>query len=86
MDNKKITVKFLAATSIGIILVIIGLVWFLQGTGILQLCPILCFADCECVTGGSRFWEAAGIIAVITGAVIVWLSVSRVLGNTDQQS
>jgi hypothetical protein len=78
MDVKKITLKQLAATLIGLILVIIGLVWFLQGAAILHLCPVLCFTDCECVTGGSPFWEAGGVIASIMGIGIVYFGLRRV--------
>ena len=35
---------------VGIILAMLGLLWSLQGAGLLRLCPVLCFADCECVT------------------------------------
>ena len=70
--------KKLAAALVGIIVALLGLVWFLQGAGILHLCPVLCVMDCECVTSGSQFWEAAGAIAFIIGIIIVGVSVRRV--------
>ncbi len=70
--------KQLAAALVGVIVALLGLLWFLQGAGILLLCPVLCFVDCECVTGGSPFWEAVGAIAFIIGIIIVGVSVGRV--------
>ncbi len=64
----------LAIAVIGVVITLLGILWLLQGTGVLQVCPILCFADCECVRGGSAFWEAAGLIAFIIGAMIAGAS------------
>jgi len=69
--------KRLAAAVVGVIALFLGLLWFLQGAGILELCPVLCFADCECITGGSQFWEAAGAITFIAGILIVGVSMRR---------
>jgi len=57
---------------IGIILVFLGLLWFLQGTGLIQLCPILCFADCTCIKSGSQFWEIVGGITFVIGIVFLY--------------
>ena len=67
----------IAGTIIGVIVALLGLLWFLQGAGLLRLCPILCFADCECVTGGSLFWAIAGAITFIVGATVAGLSARR---------
>ena len=67
--------KFLVTALVGIIVTLLGLLWFLQGTGFLELCPVLCFADCDCIRGGSPFWEAAGAITFIIGLVIIGISV-----------
>lgn len=70
--------KQLAAALVGVIVALLGLLWLLQGAAILQLCPVLCVMDCECVTSGSQFWEATGAIAFIIGIMIVGVSVRRV--------
>lgn len=70
--------KQLMAVLAGVIVALLGFLWFLQGAGIIQVCPVLCFMDCECVTGGSLFWEVAGAIAFIIGIVIIGLSVRGV--------
>ena len=67
--------KLLAAALVGVIMALLGLMWFLQGAGILLLCPVLCVMDCECVTGGSPFWEAAGPITSVIGIVIIIVSI-----------
>ena len=70
--------KQLAAALVGVIVALLGLLWFLQGAGILRLCPVLCVMDCECLMSGSQFWEAAGAIVFIIGIMIVGVSVRRV--------
>ena len=70
--------KQLAASLVGVIVALLGLLWFLQGAGILRLCPVLCITDCGCVTSGSQFWEATGAIAFIIGITIVGVGVRRV--------
>jgi hypothetical protein len=67
--------NYLVAALVGIVVALLGLMWFLQGAGILQLCPVLCVANCECITGGSPFWEAAGAIAFVIGILIAVVSV-----------
>jgi hypothetical protein len=70
--------KRMAKLCLGIIAVFLGLLWFLQGAGILRLCPILCFMDCECVMGGSVFWEAAGVIVFIIGVASIYKDIKRI--------
>ena len=81
MNDKKNILKYVAVTFIGLILVALGLLWFLQGIAVLSLCPVLCFADCECITGGSLFWEIVGAITLIVGIAIVCLSLKRLWGQ-----
>jgi hypothetical protein len=70
--------KQIAGALVGVIVAALGLLWFLQGAGILHLCPVLCITDCECLTSASPFWEAAGAIVFVIGIVIVGVSVRRV--------
>jgi hypothetical protein len=76
MDKTKL--KRIAAVIVGVILAILGLIWFLQGIAILNVCPVLCFADCECITGGSSFWAISGVISIIIGVGILYVSLKRV--------
>jgi hypothetical protein len=60
-------------SGIGIIVTLLGAMWFLQGTGVLTICPILCFADCECITGGSLTWAIIGAVVFIAGLAALFL-------------
>lgn len=46
---------------VGVIIALFGLVWFLQGAGVLP----------GSVMSGSQFWETAGALTLIIGIVIV---------------
>ena len=81
VNNKKNLLKQGVLTLIGLILAALGLLWFLQGIAILNVCPVLCFADCECITAGSSFWEVVGGIALIIGIAIICLSLKRLWGD-----
>ena len=70
-------ILYLAGILVGGFIAFLGLLWFLQGTGILQLRPILCVTNCEEIVGTSPTWAMAGAAAVIVGAVIVVMSVKR---------
>jgi hypothetical protein len=56
----------LLAVPIGIIVLIIGFVWFLQGIGLLP----------GSFMTGSGFWAVAGGFAVIVGLVIIGVGVT----------
>ena len=57
----------------GVIAVLLGGLWLLQGLGIVQLRPILCFADCVPIQGRSVTWAVVGAIALAVGGFgIAW--------------
>ncbi|MCO8243905.1 MULTISPECIES: hypothetical protein [unclassified Haladaptatus] len=56
---------------LGGIVALLGLLWIVQGLGIVQIDPILCVADCEPITGGSVQWTVVGVIALFVGVAIV---------------
>jgi len=58
-------------TTAGAILFLLGILWTLQGADILHIKPILCFANCEPLLGGSTTWLVIGVIAVVLGALLV---------------
>jgi len=70
-------VKEVVGALIGAFVAFLGLLWFLQGTGILRMRPILCIANCEEVVGPSLTWAVAGAVAFIIGIVVVAVSVRR---------
>ncbi|WP_292364612.1 hypothetical protein [Methanoculleus sp. UBA208] len=70
-------VKEVVGALIGVFVAFLGLLWFLQGTGVLRMRPILCIANCEEVVGPSPFWAVAGAIVFIIGAIVAIVSVRR---------
>ena len=51
----------------GVLGVLLGGLWMLQGLGLVHLRPILCFANCEPVQGPSTLWTVVGAIVLIAG-------------------
>jgi hypothetical protein len=69
--------KQIAGALIGAFIAFLGLLWFLQGIGILQIRPILCVANCEEIVGGSPSWAVVGVTTFIIGIIILIMSVRR---------
>jgi multisubunit Na+/H+ antiporter MnhB subunit len=70
--------KQLAGALIGAFIGSLGLLWFLQGTGILRMRPILCIANCEEIVGPSPVWAVSGLIALVIGVIVVFASMRHV--------
>lgn len=70
---KEKSLKF-AKIIFGIIAILLGALWFLQGVGIIQMCPVLCFADCECITGRSLLWGIIGLVVFFIGIASIYKS------------
>ena len=58
----------------GVIAVLLGGLWLLQGMGLVHVRPILCFADCAPVQGASLIWVIVGAIALAVGGFGVFWS------------
>jgi hypothetical protein len=56
---------------VGVVLMLLGLLWLLQGADTVHVRPILCVANCKPVTGGSVGWLTAGIVALLVGLLLV---------------
>jgi len=67
--------KQIIAIIFGTIIFLLGLLWFLQGSYIVHMKPILCFANCEPITGLSLQWQIVGGTIFIIGAIIVYKSI-----------
>lgn len=52
---------------IGAILILLGGIWLLQGTGLVVVEPIACLAECETLEGLALVWALAGAAALIAG-------------------
>lgn len=65
--------KRLIALVVGIVAVLLGALWSLQGLGLLHLRPILCIADCAPIQGPSVSWAIIGAVTLIIGGFgILW--------------
>lgn len=60
-----------ARVVVGMALVLLGLLWIIQGADVVRLRPILCVADCQPITGGSPVWFAIGVVTLIVGLGVV---------------
>jgi len=58
-------------TTAGTILFSLGILWVLQGADVVHIKPILCFANCEPLVGGSPAWLVIGLIVAFVGALLV---------------
>jgi hypothetical protein len=77
--------KATSLTILGAIVALLGMLWVIQGLGIIQIGPILCVANCEPITGRSVQWTVIGVIALFVGSVIVWAGLRRSPGKGDKQ-
>ncbi|WP_336211623.1 hypothetical protein [Nonomuraea sp. LPB2021202275-12-8] len=55
----------------GVALILLGLLWVLQGADVVRIQPILCVADCRPITGGSPGWLATGVVTLVIGLGLV---------------
>lgn len=60
--------------SIGLIAALLGGLWLLQGLGIVQIRPVLCFAECELIQGPSAIWAIIGAITFAAGVALMYRS------------
>jgi hypothetical protein len=74
--NKK-NAKVAGLTTLGLIVALLGMLWVVQGLGIVQIDPILCAGDCEPITGGSVEWAVIGAITLVIGSTVVWAGLRR---------
>jgi hypothetical protein len=68
---------YFAGILVGGFIAFLGLLWFLQGTGIIHLRPVMCVSNCEEIVGTSLTWAITGVIAFIIGSIIAVMSVKR---------
>ena len=61
----------------GVICVLLGGLWLLQGLGAVRLEPILCVANCEAIQGVSPAWAAIGGLTAAAGAAALAYAAKR---------
>ena len=62
---------------VGTLLASLGLLWTLQGADLVRIKPILCFANCEPLVGGSNTWLAVGLGCIAIGLFLLMRRRSR---------
>ena len=60
-----------ARVVVGMVLMLLGPLWILQGADVVRIRPILCFANCQPITGGSPGWLAIGVVTLVVGLRVV---------------
>ena len=65
------------ALVLGVIAVLLGGLWLLQGLGIVHIGPILCFVDCAPVQGPSYGWAVGGAVTIMVGGLDIFWSRRR---------
>jgi hypothetical protein len=67
--------KFIAGLAAGLIAASLGVLWALQGAGLVHVRPILCVSDCKPITDGSTLWLSLGVIFMLVGIAVISASV-----------
>jgi hypothetical protein len=62
---------------IGTVLTFLGLLWFLQGSDLVHIKPILCFANCEPITGKSLIWQVVGSLFFVIGGLLIYKNIKK---------
>jgi len=63
--------KFILGLAAGLIAASFGVLWALQGAGLVHVRPILCVSNCKPVTEGSASWLSLGVIFMLLGIAII---------------
>jgi hypothetical protein len=72
MDGRKVTSGVL-----GVVSILLGLLWFLQGAELIHIRPILCVADCRPLEGRSIGWMTAGALVLVLGVTVIRVGLRR---------
>lgn len=65
------------ALVVGVLSVLLGGLWLLQGLGVVHVRPILCFANCAPVQGPSSTWAIIGVSVLTAGVLAILYSGKR---------
>lgn len=71
------TVRTLARILFGAALMLLGLLWLLQGADLVHIRPILCVANCKPLEGGSVGWMTAGALVLVVGLLVIASGIRR---------
>lgn len=65
------------ALVLGVVAMLLGGLWLVQGLGWVHIEPIACVAECETLEGPSSLWAGIGAGVVVAGALAVWWGLRR---------
>lgn len=65
------------ALILGIVAVLLGGLWLVQGLGLMRIEPIACVAECETLEGPSPLWAGIGAGLFAAGALAIWWGLKR---------
>ena len=71
------TLRTIARILFGVALMLLGLLWLLQGADLVHIRPILCVANCKPLEGGSVGWMAAGALVLVVGLLVIVSGIRR---------
>ncbi|WP_330630815.1 hypothetical protein [Halocatena halophila] len=57
-------------TILGTSIIFLGILWIVQGLGIVQIEPILCVSNCEPITERSMTWTVVGLVTTAVGTTL----------------
>jgi len=72
MNARKVT-----GSVLGVVSMLLGLLWFLQGADLIHIRPILCVADCQPLEGRSIGWMIAGALFLVLGLTAIRVGLRR---------
>jgi len=72
-----VTLRTIARILFGVALMLLGLLWLLQGADLVHIRPILCVANCTPLEGGSVGWMTAGALVLVVGLLVIASAIRR---------
>lgn len=60
----------IVALIIGVLAILLGGLWLVQGLGLLHIKPVACVAECQELKGPSTTWAITGAVTVAVGALL----------------
>lgn len=67
----------IVAIIFGVIAVLLGGLWFIQGLGLVRIEPVACVAACETLEGPSPMWAAIGFVVTLAGVLAILYGLRR---------
>lgn len=65
------------ALILGVIAVLLGGLWLVQGLGLVHIKPVACVANCEAIEGASPTWAVIGFLVAAAGGLAIFYALKR---------